>query len=318
MDSLDTYIESIKHFGRITHDREKKLSSIIRRSRNPQNVERAKEELINSNLFLVVDRALKLKNKYNYVPINIMDLISEGNIALMKAAKMYRGDHKSKAVFSTFAVISIDQQILKAIRTDRMIYLPTGYLKSRIGFYMLKDKYKDNLTDEIVMKELNISKDTMSALKDDKNQHVISLEEAFRDNEENSYWNDVLEDTQAVLPSEKIISESLSEYLHKYINRLNYREQVVIRGRHLSDSVATYDELGYELNISKERVRQIDYSALRKLKKFIATDWKAKHGEPEESTEGFYRFYTQEEIDEKDRKRKKAIRKSFEHLLTGV
>lgn len=280
MESLDQYVASIRHFGRITREREQKLSRIVCKSRNAHNVDEAIKELIQSNLFLVVSRAIKIKNKFPFSRINIMDLVAEGNIALMRSASLYKSDHKSNAVFSTYAVMAIDKKMITAIQKDRIIRMPSYQFKNKSDFRKLKDKYQEDLTDEIIMNEMNITKDMLEVLKRDGND-AIFLEDTFAD-EEGSYWGESLADPNAVAPYEKVESELLMEYLNKYITCLNEREQLIVRVRYLENNMLPYNKMALKLKLSVERIRQIDMKALRKIRRFIFLDCERRRRESTE------------------------------------
>lgn len=319
MNDLDSYVKSIKSFSRISHEREKELSKIIIKSHDTKKVSEAREELIHANLLLVVDRALKMTNKYAFLRVNVMDLISEGNIGLMRAAETYRGDHASNAVFSTFAVKSIDHKMKRAVKKDRFMHLPEHYIRLQIQLNVLKDKYRDKLTDEIILKEMDVTKDILEILKDDGNKNVVSLEDVFiRDDSEESAWNEMVEDTKAISPYDEMAKSSMMDYLNKYISKLNIREQTVIRERYFTSASPTLEELGVIMKIPRERVRQLYYNALRKLKNFISVELYGEHEEDIELPQylygqaGWNQYYA-----EKDRIRNKRYNKVFKHLLNG-
>ena len=279
-DELEQYINSIKHFGRIDHNKEKELSRIIQRARKPEKIHKAREQLIHSNLLLVVDRAYKMQSKYSYFRLNIMDLISEGNIGLMRAAETYSGEHESNAVFGTYACKSIDRRMFYTIQMQAFIHLPNHYLKYRKQLRELKEKYGDKLTDEIIAKEMDISEDMLETLKDDKNKYVVSLEDTFvSEDGETSGWSDIIEDVNSPRPDDELVKSNMMDFLNKYILTLNEREQFIIKEKHLKNVVTTYDDLSIILKISRERIRQIHHKALRKLRILMSAEWQRRYGE---------------------------------------
>lgn len=317
MDSLEIYIESIKGFGRITKEVERELSRIIRRSQNTNNVEKAQEKLIHGNLFLVVDRAIRLQKKYNFLGANLMDLIAEGNIALMIAAKNYRSDHKSNASFGSFAVTVIDNKIIRSIRNNRLIHLPEHYLKCRYDLKKLNEKYKGKITDDIIKKELGISEDMLCVLKDDVNKKAIFLEDLFLcEDGDNRDWNDFLEDSKNISPFEKASVESLRDCINGYLEKLSVIERKVIREKHFVDSPKSFCEIAMSLNISKERVRQVYMVALRKLKRYMAEDWEAKNGKLEAENKSNYSNCIMPQVFNENKKQDRCD-KVFEQLLWG-
>jgi len=317
MDSYQRYIDSIKGFERITKVKEAELSRIIRRSKNEKNVAKAIEEMVHGNLFLVVDRAIKLKTKYSFLPSNIMDLIAEGNIALISAAKSYRSDHKSKAGFCSYAIKAIENKISRAIRGDKLIHVPEGYAKIMGDFKKLKETYKGVINDEVLMRELDISQEMVQAIREDAGRSAVYLEDVFSDGDGDQYWSDILEDTRCISPSAKTSGDSLQEYINKYLKRLTEREQYVIQEKHTNEPALTLDEISAKMKISRERVRQIYLSGLRKLKRYMFVDWESKHGEPPKITPPYdpYNFLgvSQDRYEEKE----KQCDKIFKNLLTG-
>lgn len=307
METLEQYIGSIKRFGRITHLREKELSKIILHSKDSKKINKAREELIQSNLLLVVKIAMNVKAKYPLLPI--MDLISEGNLGLISAANIYVGDHDSGASFGTYAFKSIKRRIMDVVKAERFMYLPGHYINYRNQLNVLKDQYGDDLTDEIIFRELNISKKMLKSLKDDKNKRVVLLDDTIAgDDGVESIWSDIIEDTKMVMPSEESAKVSLMEFLNKYIAKLNPRERDVIKERELVNSPLTYEDISGIMKISTERIRQIHYAALRKLKRLITGDWQKKHGHNEVLNEKYIDLYGE---------RQKIYNKTFKHLLSG-
>jgi RNA polymerase sigma factor (sigma-70 family) len=278
-------------------------------------------------LLLVVDRALKMKNRYSYSSVSIMDLIEEGNIALIRSAELYRADHKSKASFATYAVRAIDSKLMDLVKSDRTIYLPDSYLSVRAAVYKLRKEFDGELTDEDIIEKLNITKETITVLKNDHNVHVSYLEDIGSDEGSDSAWNDIIEDKGAVSPDKKATQDSLREYLLKYMQRLNPRERELVERRYLGNDYPTYDQLSIEFKVSRERIRQIDFRALRSLKKFLLNDYQAKHGKPipKESRHsynpyGCYNFGQgyMNYLNEMQKIREEGLKKAFKHILRGV
>jgi len=267
MDSLQRYINSIKSFGRITREEEKKLSRIIFYSRNSQNVIQAREKMAHCNLMLVVSRALRFSSMYGLKEADTMDLISEGNIGLIRAIKLYRSDHVSGASFATYAIFHIDQKISHFVKSNKFLRVPEYYLRFRKKLEDLEFKYKDKLTNKMIMKELNISFDLLEMLRDKKGKPVIFLEDIS--GEEGKEWEDTINDEKAVSPYQVNCIKSLGELLDKYINCLTEREASIVRHVHYSEEVMTLNDIANIVHVSRERVRQIYLTSLRKLRVFM-------------------------------------------------
>lgn len=267
--SLQKYIDSIKDFGRITKDEEKVLANIIFYSRNPNRVKEAKEKMVHCNLFLVVGRGMRYAGLYGLKESDTMDLISEGNIGLVRAVELYRGNHQSGAGFATYALYSIEQRMNRFINLNRIIHVPESYLTMSKKMDELEFKYKDKLTDEIIKKELDISQDFLLLLKEKKGKSIFFLEDVFSGNEDGGNWSELIEDKSAVSPCQELCSKSLKDLLDKYMTLLNEREVAIIKHMHYSDKDMTLNDISDVIHVSIERVRQIYLSALRKLRAYM-------------------------------------------------
>lgn len=267
MTSLQRYIDSIKPFGRVTKDEEKKLARIIFYSRNLKHVKEAKEKMAHCNLLLVVDRAIRYSNVYGLRESDLMDLISEGNIGLMRAVELYRSNHKSGAGFATYAIFHIDQKISRFIKMNKFLRIPEHYLRLRKKLDELESKHGDKLTNKIVRKELAISQEVLETLKEKRNKSVMFLEDIF--DEEGGSWEEILRDESSLSPYQINCSKSLKDFLDKYISLLGDREIEIIRYMHYSEKEMTLGDISKLVHISRERVRQIYIASLRKLRVYM-------------------------------------------------
>jgi RNA polymerase sigma factor (sigma-70 family) len=235
----------------------------------------------------------------------------------MIAAKNYRSDHKSNASFCSFAVTVIENKMIRSIRSNRFIHLPEHYLKCRYDLKKLNEKYKGKITDDIIKKELGISEEMLSVLKEDVNKNAIFLEDMFLcEDGDNRDWNDFLEDSKNISPFEKASGESLRGYLNEYMKKLSITERQVICEKHFSDSLESFCEIAMRLDISKERVRQIYMAALRKLKRHMAEDWEAKNGKLEAENKSNYSNCIMPQVFNENKKQDRCD-KVFEQLLWG-
>lgn len=265
MNDLDAYIQSIKIYPRINKAREVELSKILLGNESEENKEKARTELVLSNLLLVVSRA----NKFWQFRRNssIMDLIAEGNIGLLNAANAKFDS--SKGSFATYAITSIDRQIRQAMIKDRFVYIPRSHVFYMFQLARLQEKYRDKLTDKIIMKELEINPALLKRLRQAiASQKIISLEDICNE-EGQSVWEDVIADDKANSPADAIENQSLKKHLSSYIKQLNEREQKVVSLCFYGSADVTFEQLGKALNISRERARQIYYKILRKLRRSI-------------------------------------------------
>jgi RNA polymerase sigma factor (sigma-70 family) len=272
--SLRAYIKSIQGYERISHAREKELSRIIRGD-DPQAADTALEELITANLFLVVKQAIRYINGY-HSSLTMTDLISVGNEGLIRAAECYNSDHESGAVFSTFAVPTIRRRMERAIREDAIIASPAHHYKYRQHIASLQAEYGEDLTDEIILQELQITPEMLERVrKGTKSNGVIYLEDLTDDS---GAWEDIIED-EGMIGADSVASlQSLHAYLDHYIEQLKPKHQSILKDFYYDPSKPTLEVLSQRYDLSRERIRQIHMSSLRFIRRRILFEWRQEHG----------------------------------------
>ena len=259
-EELKIYLNEINQIPLLSAEEEKELTT-----KAAQGDSAAKEKLINSNLKLVVSIAKKFQDN----GISFLDLIQEGNIGLMTAIDKF--DNSLGYRFSTYAYYWIKTTISRAVnQQNRSIRIPV-YMVEKLSKYKkieqeLSQKYNREPTENEIAEKMNISAKEIRELKEYLSD-TISLDAPIGDDKEDSFGSFV-EDNSNGNPADNYEKEDMSKILLKVLDTLPEREAGILKMRFgigYSEPL-TLEEVGKRYSLTRERVRQIEASALKKMR----------------------------------------------------
>jgi RNA polymerase primary sigma factor len=267
--NLDDILAAQSKLAEISEDRGLDISEIKEISRQMSIAEakarRAKKEMVEANLRLVISIAKKYTNR----GLQFLDLIQEGNIGLMKAVDKFEYQRGYK--FSTYATWWIRQAITRSIADQaRTIRIPVHMIETinklnRVARQMLQEMGREPTPDELAERVEMPEDKVRKVLKISK--EPISMETPIGDDED-SHLGDFVEDINVMSPADSAIIEGLREATQGVLNGLTEREAKVLRMRFGIDMNTdhTLEEVGKQFDVTRERIRQIEAKALRKLR----------------------------------------------------
>ena len=266
--SLERYLAEISNNPILSREEEYELAM---RYKNEGDLEAARK-LVSSNLKFVVSVA----NEYKNYGINMMDIIQEGNIGLMKAVKGFDPTKGYRLIsYAVWWIRAYIQNYL--IKSWSLVKVGTNQAQRKL-FYKLRstknalDKGGEVITDEDYSKiadELGVKEKDVIEMDQRMTSKDLSLDAKVSEDQESTYIN-YLEDedpNQEDLISENQIKSTIKDNIYPILDSLKEREKYIIENRILTDSPHTLEEIGNKYKISRERVRQIENAALKKIKK---------------------------------------------------
>jgi RNA polymerase sigma-32 factor len=271
--SLEHYLAEISNYAILGRKEEYNLAMKYKKDGDLE----AARKLITHNLRFVI----KISNEYKDYGMNIMDLIQEGNIGLMKAVQRFDPTRGYRLI--SYAVWWIRAYIQNyIIRTYSLIKLGTTEAQRKLFYKLRSTKLKMGITDEkptykeykAIAKKLKVPVESVIEMDQRIIGKELSLNALVSRTGEKATYMEFIEDQAA--SQEDLISniqeqEKVKRHLKIAVKSLNEREQYIVKNRLLKHKPLTLDALSKELKISKERVRQIEKSALRKMRNFLET-----------------------------------------------
>lgn len=261
--AIKLYLREIGQVKLLTPQEEIDLAARIKRGDR-----KARDHMIKANLRLVV----KIAHDYDGLGLPLLDLINEGNIGLMKAVERF--DPAKGGKLSTYAAWWIKQSIKRALanqsKTIRLpVHLVDKVSRMRRIAMKLHEVYGREPTDEEVGEELGIPASRVAQLRT-VSIRPASLDAPIGDDDSNTYA-EVVEDERAEDPYEKLEEKTINVMLDDLLQRLDVREQTILRYRFGLDggSEKTLEEVGARFGVTRERIRQIQNLALAKLRRMI-------------------------------------------------
>lgn len=260
--SLKIYLKEMNEYKMLTQEEE-----IYFAKRVEQGDKKAEEVLIGANLRLVCS----LAKHYEGCGLSYQDLIQEGNIGLLKAIKKY--DYSKGFRFSTYAAWWIKQCLSRAVADyGRTIKIPAHIVedinKTRTQIRELTVKLNHEPTVKEISIELNLPEKEVQELLSYMQSDIVSLDTPIGDGDDDTTIESFVEDNGYMNPEKIYLQKGELDILNEIISTLSNREADVLRKRFglVDDRIFTLEEIGAEYGLTKERIRQIETKALRKLR----------------------------------------------------
>ncbi len=262
--AIKLYLREIGQVKLLTPQEEIELAAKIKKGDK-----KAREHMIKANLRLVV----KIAHDYEGLGLPLLDLINEGNIGLMKAVERF--DPAKGGKLSTYGAWWIKQSIKRALanqsKTIRLpVHLVDKISKMRRAAMKLQEELGREPTDEELAEELHTSASRVAAMRTAAIRPA-SLDAPISEDEDSNSYSEVVADENATSPYDQLEDKTVTAMLEEMVKKLDPREATILRFRFGLDGGAekTLEEVGEKFGVTRERVRQIQNIALRKLRKMI-------------------------------------------------
>jgi RNA polymerase primary sigma factor len=262
--AIKLYLREVGQVKLLTPQEEIELAARIKKGDK-----KAREHMIKANLRLVV----KIAHDYDGLGLPLLDLINEGNIGLMKAVERF--DPAKGGKLSTYGSWWIKQSIKRALanqsKTIRLpVHLVDKISKMRRTAMKLQEEFGREPTDEELAEELNTSASRVAAMRTAAIRPA-SLDAPISEDEDSNSYSEVVADENATSPYDQLEDKTVNSMLEEMVTKLDPREATILRYRFGLDggNEKTLEEVGQKFGVTRERVRQIQNIALRKLRKMI-------------------------------------------------
>ncbi len=289
-DTMKLYMQNIGQFPLVSPEEEIELAAKIK-----DGDDDAKQKLIRSNLRLVV----KIAHDFKGLGLPLLDLISEGNIGLMRAVEKF--DPSKGAKLSSYAAWWIKQSMRRALANQaRTIRIPvqsaSKICKIQAAKVKLAEEYGRDPTDREIASEVNLTERTVTGLRLGKTT-TISLHDPIQHGEDGEF-RDIIPDDKSTAPDELVQDEETLSHMLKLTERLEKRERIILNLRFglNGERPKTLEEVSQTIGRTRERVRQIQNQALDKLKSYLEEDGLIENPQPNSTT----KKNTQIELDDED------------------
>ncbi len=272
-DAFESYMRDIANYPRVSLAREQELSRAIHdETKSAASREAAQQELVEANLRLVIHCLKEFDRHLNSSTARLSnaDLIAEGNIGLVKAAKSYRsafGDNDKPIRFSTYACKCIKSHMIRAIKKSRFIHIPEHHFTYWAEIEAVRKAADKPLTDEQIRVKLDVTEEAFSLFKHSAESGICHLEDFGIRNEDGLSWNEYIADESTATPYEHMDHEDMRQYLFNAIDELPPRTGKMLSMLYFNEKAPTLKDLSKLFGVSSERCRQICAQGIQALRR---------------------------------------------------